>query len=186
MTNFKPRFLLIICLLTCLNATAQPDPPSFHSLSIKTANGGEIMFSAFAGKKILLVNTASLDPGNAQISQLQTLAGQNAGKLVVIALPCSDFNNLEPEPDNAKIFQRYSQQFGVSFPVTIKVTAIPGAGMHPVYQWLTRKENNGLSNSRVKKNFQKYLINEQGRICGLFDGSVSPLNPVIQAAIDGN
>jgi glutathione peroxidase len=172
-------------LIACTGLHAQTDSTSIHQFSIAGAGGSAIQFSAFAGKKILVVNTASLANDNSQITQLQSLRQQQAHNLVVVAVPCTDFNNLEPEDDNAVIDNKYRQQFGVSFPITVKLRA-SGPAMHSLYQFLTRRQKNGIMSSQVTKNFQKYLLDNNGRLIGVFDGTVSPLSPTIVNAINDN
>jgi glutathione peroxidase len=176
-------FLVSIFLFLQQSSHAQNDTVvSFHSFSIKKAGTGVINFADYAGKKILIVNTASLDVANTQLQQLQQLQNQYGSKVQVIAFPCSDFRNLEPESNN-KIDQKYTQNFGVSFPVTIKVGVLKGS-KHKIYKWLTRKALNGRTNSIVTDNFQKYLIDEQGQLMGIFDKTITPLSAEIINAIN--
>lgn len=170
-------------LSVCLSLTAQQtDSTSIHRLSIPGANGDTIRFSNYAGKKILIVNTASLANDKQQISKLQTLQQNNASTLVVIAVPCDDFNNLEPEDDNAAIRQLYQQQFGVAFPIAAKLHAT-GTAIHPLFVFLTDKELNGRMQGRVKENFRKFLLDEDGHLMASFAGTVDPLSETIQQAI---
>jgi glutathione peroxidase len=180
----KPILPILLWILLAAGATQAQTTGTLYSIPLAAANGGQINLAQYAGKKILIVNTASLGPENVQLGKLQTLFTQNSSKLVIIAIPCSDFNNLEPEQDNAKIWQHYTQVFQIGFPIAAKTATQAGAGMHPLYAWLTSKEKNGVLNSRVKKNFQKYLINETGQLCGVFDGAVDPLSTSLQQAID--
>jgi glutathione peroxidase len=177
-----------LAALLCIAFTARaqsPDSTSLHQFSIAKANGGVISFSAYSGKKVLLVNTASLANDKLQISRLQTLQQNNAAQLVVVALPCADFNNLEPEDSTRLIYNHYQQAFGVSYPVTAKVH-VTGPAIHPLCQFMTRKEKNGVMNSAVKNNFYKYLFDGAGHLIGVFNETVDPLSAVIQQAVDDN
>lgn len=179
----KKLFVSFLMLFVCLSVTAQqPDSTSIHRLFIPGANGETIRFSDYAGKKILIVNTASLAKDKQQISKLQTLQQNNASTLIVIAIPCDDFNNLEPEDDNAAIRQLYQQQFGVAFPIAAKLH-VTGVAIHPLFVFLTDKELNGTMPGKVKENFHKFLLDEEGHLIASFAGSVDPLAEMIQQAI---
>lgn len=173
-----PILLFCACQVTAQTTTA----PNIYGYSIPAAGGDSIRFSQFAGKKILIVNTASLAADKQQISQLQTLQQNHASSLVVIAVPCDDFNNLEPEDNNATLLQHYQQQFGISYPVAAKLQ-VTGTAIHPLFVFLTDKNLNGIMDSRVKGNFQKYLLDENGRLLAVFAGSVNPLSEMLQQAL---
>lgn len=179
----KKLILPFLMLFVCLFSTAQqPDSTSIHRLSIPGANGDTIRFSNYAGKKIFIVNTASLANNKQQIGKLQTLQQNNASTLVVIAVPCDDFNNLEPEDNNVTILQLYQQQFSVTFPVSAKLHA-NGTAIHPLFVFLTDKELNGRMQGRVKENFRKFLLDENGHLIASFAGSIDPLSEIVQQAI---
>jgi glutathione peroxidase len=172
------------CVLFVAAAQAQtPDSTSIHQFSIPGANGSTINFSAYAGKKVLVVNTASLANNKIQISDLQTLQQNNSTKLVVVAIPCADFNNLEPEDSTSVMWQNYQQQFGVSYPVSVKLHAT-GTAIHPLFRFLTEKSRNGMMDGAVNENFRKFLLDEQGRLLASFSARVDPLDTMIQQAID--
>lgn len=175
--------LPFLLLFACYAHAQTADSLSIHGLSVPRAGGDSIRFSQYAGKKILIVNTASLANDKQQLSKLQTLQQNNAASLVVIAVPCDDFNNLEPQDDNAVILQHYQQQFSITFPVAAKLH-VTGAAIHPLFSFLTDKNLNGTMNSRVKGNFQKYLLDENGHLLAVFAGSVDPLSELVQQAIE--
>ena len=77
-----------------------------------------------------------------------------------------------------------TKNYGVTFPITEKIN-VKGDEIHPLYNWLTRKELNGLEESKVKWNFQKYLIDEEGKLISVFGSKVKPLSPEIIEAIKG-
>jgi len=92
-------------------------------------------------------------------------------------------NFLWQEPgSNAEIATFCSLEYGVTFPMMGKVD-VKGKAMHPVYQWLTSKARNGVSDNTVKWNFQKYLIDEQGRLIGTFAPGTDPLSEEIVSLI---
>ena len=175
---------LIMMLFVVAGIKAQTtDSTSIYQFAIPGANGGSIQFSAWAGKKILIVNTASLANNKSQIAKLQTLQQNNVQRLVVVAIPCDDFNNLEPEDSASVILQNYQQQFGVMYPVSIKLHTT-GTAIHSLYRFLMEQSLNGRMQGKVKENFRKFLVDEEGHLLASFSGSIDPLDAMIQEAIE--
>lgn len=146
-----------------------------HDFSFKSlTNGKEISLSQFKGKKILVVNTASECGYTPQYKDLQTLADQYSGKLVIIGFPTNDFGGQEPG-SNKEIAGFCEKNYGVKFPMSEKIT-VKGDKVHPLYQWLTQKSMNGVLDASVKWNFNKFLIDEQGKLIAYFPSSTSPLS----------
>jgi glutathione peroxidase len=134
---------------------------SIHQYTATSINGKVIKFEDFKGKKLLIVNTASKCGLTPQYEQLQRLHEQYKDKgLVIIGFPSNDFAHQEPG-SNADVESFCQVNYGVSFLMMEKVT-VKGENMHPVYKWLTSKSLNGVMDSHVKWNFQKYLIDENG------------------------
>ena len=132
---------------------------TIHQFKLKGLNGGEVDFADFAGKKILIVNVASECGYTPQYAQLQELAEEMKEDVVVIGCPCNQFGG--QEPGSAEQIQQFCQvNFGVTFPLTEKLE-VKGANTHPLYQWLTQKSKNGVADSEVSWNFNKYLIGEE-------------------------
>jgi glutathione peroxidase len=153
-----------------------------YNYKLKNIKGEELDLSAFKGKKILLVNTASACGLTPQYKQLEELNENFKGKLQVIGLPCNDFAGQEPGTEQ-EIAQFCEVNFGVSFPLTSKVK-IKGDHPDPIYQFLTKKELNGYADSEVAWNFQKYLIDETGHLTNVFAPPVDPLSDEILNAIE--
>lgn len=131
-------------------------------IKINTLQGKELNFSDFKGKKILFVNVASKCGFTPQYKGLQELQDANKDNLVVIGIPCNQFGGQEPGTSK-EIKEFCSVNYGVTFPITEKVD-VKGDKQHPLYQFLTKKENNGKKSSSVKWNFQKYLVDENGNL----------------------
>jgi glutathione peroxidase len=147
----------------------------FYSLSIKVLDGSKtINFSRFKGKKVLLVNVASECGYTPQYKELQALHNQYKDKLVVIGFPCNQFGG--QEPGTAKEIASFCEKnYGVTFLLTEKID-VKGEKQHEVYQWLTQKALNGVSDADVKWNFNKFLVDEKGRWLAYFPSSVNPLS----------
>ncbi len=153
------------------------DTPSIHTFKIESIDGKTINFADYKGKKILIVNVASECGYTNQYAQLQELYELHSDKLVVIGFPSNDFGGQEPGTV-AEIQEFCSSKFGVTFPLTTKVN-IKSSPVHPIYEWLTQKSRNGVMDANVKWNFNKFLIDENGRLVKALPSSVTPLDEEI-------
>jgi glutathione peroxidase len=154
---------------------------SIHRFKVEGIAGEEIDFAKFKGKKILVVNVASECGYTPQYAQLQELYEAYSHKLVIVGFPSNDFGAQEPG-SNASVAKFCQLRYGVSFPLTVKVH-IKAPNVHPVYQWLTQQSENGVMDSEVKWNFQKYLLDEAGQLIDTFLPSCSPLDEHILSHI---
>ncbi len=157
-------------------------PESIYDFKITALDGSIIDFSAFKGKKILIVNTASKCGFTHQYEALEKLYKQYNGKLIIVGFPANNFLFQEPG-SNEKIAIFCKLNYGVTFPIASKIS-VKRKNMAPVYQWLTQQKYNGYKDSKVKWNFQKYLINEKGLLTDIFSPSTPPDAPEVIAAIE--
>lgn len=157
-------------------------PQSIYDLQIQSLDGNLVNLSSFQGKKILFVNVASKCGFTKQYAGLQELHQLYKEKLVIIGLPCNQFMNQEPGT-NEEIASFCERNYGVEFLITEKID-VKGDKQHPIYQWLTQKEKNGVDDSKVTWNFQKYLISEDGVLLKKFAPNVEPLSSEITNALD--
>lgn len=134
---------------------------SIHQFKAKTIDGEILDFSSLKGKKILIVNTASKCGFTPQYKELEALFEKyKANNFLIIGFPCNQFGGQEPgKSDEIKEF--CTKNYGVTFIMMEKID-VKGDGISPIYSWLTCKEKNGVLNSSVKWNFQKYMIDENG------------------------
>ena len=167
--------------LLLLFALFIPQKPTIYSFRVESIDGGVIDFSQYKGKKILIVNTASKCGYTPQYEGLEKLYRQHKDKLVIIGFPSNDFLWQEPG-SNDDIRQFCSSKYDVTFPMAAKIH-VKGFYKAPIYQWLTHKEQNGMENSSVSWNFNKYLINEQGEYVRHFSSDVKPDHPELIRAI---
>ncbi len=164
------------------NNPEQKAAKSIYDYSIESIDGEMINLKDFKGKKILFVNVASKCGFTPQYKDLEKLFEKYQDKLVVIGFPCNQFKN--QEPGTLKEIKTFcSNNYGVTFPMTVKVD-VKGENQHPIYQWLTKKELNGVKNSSVKWNFQKYLIDENGNYIDFFYSLTKPLSKKITKYLD--
>lgn len=165
-------FLFATVLAGCGVQTPSNQPmsmsikPDFYSLKANTLEGKEVDFSQFKGKKVLVVNTATECGLTPQLEGLQKLHEQYKGELVIVGIPTNDFQGQEPRA-NDEIGAFCQRNYGVEFIMLEKGTT-KGSDKHPVFKWLTEKEYNGKSSSRIWWNFQKYLVDEQGNFVDYF------------------
>ncbi len=157
-------------------------PPVIYDFKVAALDGGEIDFSKFRGKKILIVNTASECGYTPQYEGLEKLHQGRPDKLVIVGFPTNDFGGQEPG-SNSQIAAFCKKNYGVSFPMAAKIS-VRGDDMAPIYRWLTEKAQNGVTDSKVKWNFQKYLIDEKGRLMEVFSSSVKPDSKELLTALE--
>jgi glutathione peroxidase len=139
-----------------------------YDFSLNYLNGKPIDWNDFKGKKVLLVNVASQCGLTPQYTQLQELNETFGGDhFAIIGVPCNDFAGQEPGTAE-EIATFCSVNYGVSFPLSEKVHTV-GEEIHPIYEWL--KEQTG---TEVSWNFQKYLIDQEGKIAGYFSPQTEP------------
>ena len=151
---------------------------SIYDIEINSLQGKPISLSLFKGKKILFVNVASKCGFTRQYKELQKLHNIYEESLVVIGVPCNQFG--KQEPGNSSEISEFCQvNYGVSFLITEKIS-VKGKEQHPLYSWLTNKNENGRKNSSVKWNFQKYLLNEDGDLIDYYLSMTSPTSSKIK------
>ena len=155
---------------------------SFYSLKDSLNDGTLFDFSSLKEKKILLVNTASDCGYTDQYADLEKLAKEYTGKLIVIAFPANDFKEQE-KGDNATIAEFCKKNYAISFPLMIKSSVVKGPGQNPVYKWLTDPALNGWNDQQPSWNFCKFLVDENGRLINYFGSSVAPFAPELINAI---
>ena len=154
---------------------------NIHNISIKDIDGNLIELSSFKGKYILFVNVASNCGFTKQYADLEELYQKYKRNLVIIGLPCNQFGF--QEKGNADEIQSFcSVNYGVTFPITEKINT-KGSDQHPIYEWLTKRKLNGSLDSKVKWNFQKYLVNEEGALQEIFSPKMDPLSDALLNAI---
>ncbi len=159
----KRTFITILLIMTLTLNSQTSVENSIHQFKVADIYGNIFDFSQLKGKKVMIVNTASKCGLTYQYEALQKLYSQFKDlNFVIIGFPSNDFLWQEPG-SNDEIIEFCEQNYGVTFPMMSKVT-VKGTKIHPIYQFLTQKSKNNYRDSRVTWNFQKYLINQDGRI----------------------
>lgn len=191
----KKLFILLsgICLLTsCKNQAQdkaenlqteviQPETmakETIYQFKVTDLYGKEFDFSSLKGKKILVVNTASKCGLTPQYKDLEAIYEKYKAKnFVIVGFPANNFASQEPGT-NEEIGSFCQKNYGVTFPMMGKVS-VKGDDMCDVYKFLTQKAKNGLEDSEVEWNFQKYLINEKGELEKVISPQVLPTDASI-------
>ncbi len=156
-------------------------PESIYDFKVPALDGSTIDFAQFKGKKILIVNTASKCGNTPQYKGLQDLYDKYRDKLVIIGFPSNNFFFQEPG-SNERIQEFCQANYGVTFPMAAKIS-VKGRSMAPIYTWLTEQRYNGYRDSKVKWNFQKYLIDEEGKLVHIFSPSTLPQDAAVIKAL---
>ncbi|MFT5777987.1 MAG: glutathione peroxidase [Crocinitomicaceae bacterium] len=175
-------FGLLTMSFTSSVKVIKPPAKSIYSIKINSIDNESIDLAQFKGKKILFVNVASKCGFTPQYDGLQQLHETYKDQLVIIGVPCNQFMNQEPG-SNEEIVEFCQKNYGVSFLMTEKID-VKGSNQHELYKWLTSKEMNGSTDSKVKWNFQKYLVNESGELVEVFSSNVKPMDAQITTLLN--
>ena len=150
---------------------------SIYDVHINDLQGNEIQLSKYKGKHILFVNVASKCGFTPQYESLEKLSSTYKNNLVVVGVPCNQFG--KQEPGSSSEIQEFCQvNYGVTFLITEKIE-VKGENQHPLYEWLTLRSLNGKKSSSVKWNFQKYLIDPDGKLIDYFFSITKPFSSKI-------
>ena len=166
---------------TNLNAAIMQPKTSIYNIKINNLNGDPIQLADYKGKKILIVNVASKCGYTPQYEGLQKLYTEHGDKVQIIGFPCNQFMGQEPggKEDIASFCQK---NYGVTFPLTTKID-VKGKDQHAIYEWLTSKVYNGIDDYKVGWNFNKFLLDENGKLIAHYDSGVTPMSEELVNAI---
>ncbi len=158
---------------------------NIYQFKVTDLYGSEFDFSTLKGKKLMVVNTASECGLTPQYEDLQKLYDLYKDKdFVIVGFPANNFGGQEPGSD-AQIAAFCKENYGVTFPMMSKIS-VKGSDMHEVYKFLTEKSKNGLQDSEVAWNFQKYLIDENGELAMVVEPRTLPTDESIVSWIEKN
>lgn len=168
------NLLSILLAITTLTST-----PSIYDYSFKTLDGQEVKMSQFKGKKILIFNSASMCGYTPQLADFETLHKQYGDKLVIIGFPSNEF--LQEKKDKSEIGEVCYGKYHVTFTMADKVK-VNGDGADPIFKWLTTQENPDFTGD-IKWNFEKFLIDENGKLVHRWRTKISPTSDQITASL---
>ena len=186
--NFSMKyftFIIILFILTMENLQAQnnADNQTIYQFTVEDINGKPFALADLKGKKVMIVNTASKCGLTPQYKELEALYQQYKDRdFIIIGFPANNFLGQEPG-SNEQIASFCSINYGVTFPMMSKIS-VKGKNMHPLYQFLTQKSKNGVEDSKVKWNFQKYLIGRDGKLEKVIDPKTLPSSDEVKQWIE--
>ena len=173
-----PGFLLCLAAFWGLTVSAWAGPA--HRFDFTSIDGGALSMADYAGRPVLVVNTASFCGFTPQYRDLQALWERYRDRgLVVLGVPSNDFGGQEPH-DEAEIQTFCEANYAVDFPMTAKQRVL-GVGAHPLYRWIADELGDA---GAPKWNFHKYLIDGEGALAGVWPSRVGPLSDEVTTAID--
>ncbi|HNP97655.1 MAG TPA: hypothetical protein PKK99_01290 [Bacteroidia bacterium] len=171
------KTLLFVLILFAINIQAQTTE-TFHDFNAVTIRGDSISLSIYAGKKILVVNTASYCGFTPQYADLEALYLQYGGpNFEILGFPCNDFGGQEPG-SNGSIDSFCTGTYNISFQMMSRIS-ITAPDTAEVYKWLQNASRNGVADAPVAWNFNKFLIDEAGNWVAYYPSSVNPLDTAI-------
>ena len=165
------KFTVLIASIMILSAS----PASLYDFKINSLEGKTVDFSAFKGKTLLIVNTASECGYTPQYADLQKLHERYGNKITILGFPANNFGGQEPGT-NSEIKSFCSKNYGVTFQMFEKIS-VKGQDQHPLYAWLKEKTGN-----EPTWNFCKYLVKPDGSVT-FFPSKVKPLDDQIINAL---
>ena len=154
---------------------------SFFDLSAQTIDGKTVSMNEYKGKYILVINTASKCGYTSQYKDLEKLYQQYKDRLVILGFPSNDFLWQEPG-SNEKIKTFCEVNYKITFPMFAKIS-VKGKDKHPLYEWLTDPKLNGWNSTKPGWNFNKYLIDKEGKLIAHFGSKVEPLSQEITSLL---
>ena len=167
-------FILFFLFMSIMKLNAQ----SVHQFKVEDIDGGIFDLASLKGKKVMIVNTASKCGLTPQYEQLEALyQAYKDSNFTIIGFPANNFMGQEPG-SNEEIAEFCQKNYGVSFPMMSKIS-VKGKDKHELYAFLTEADLNGLEDNEVKWNFQKYLIDEDGKLVKVISPTTLPNDPEI-------
>lgn len=160
----------------------RPVAKNIYNFKIKALDGSTIDFSKYKGKKILIVNTASMCGFTPQYDGLEKLYESHKDNLVIVGFPSDNFGNQEYH-SNDSISTFCKKNYGVTFPLTTRVD-VKGPNTTPIFKYLCNKSENGVLDATISWNFNKFIIDENGNLLQHFDSKVTPESDELLKYID--
>lgn len=175
--------MLTLSLLSSVLLFSLNPPSSVHDFTVNNIDDQPVALSKYKGKVLLIVNTASKCGLTPQYEELQKVYDQYKDQgLVILGFPANNFLRQEPG-SNSSIKEFCTSRFQVTFPLFSKIS-VKGKRIHPLYQYLTSKAENGKIDAPVSWNFQKFLIDKDGQVIQSFAPSKKVTDKAILRAIE--
>ncbi|MCT4640977.1 MAG: glutathione peroxidase [Bacteriovoracaceae bacterium] len=145
---------------------------NIYDFNVKNIKGEDVSISKYKGKKLLIVNTASKCGFTPQYEGLEVLYKEYKDNLEVLAFPCNQFGAQEPS-SSSDIEKFCSLNFNTTFPIFEKVE-VNGKKAHPLYEYLKEQAPGLLGSKKIKWNFTKFLVDENGNVLKRYAPTVKP------------
>ncbi len=175
-----------VLMARCQNPKQNKNPKnmsSVHDFEVITIDGQKISLSQYQGKVLVIVNVASKCGLTPQYADLQEFYEQYKDKgVVVLGFPANNFGAQEPGT-NSEIKDFCTKNYGVTFPMFAKIS-VKGEDIHPLYQYLTQKSMNGVLDAPVKWNFQKFIVDKEGKVVESIEPTVSVMDTKFKTALN--
>jgi len=179
------KYFIILIFMVAYIPQVNSQSKTIYDFTVKSISGEDFSLSQLKGKKVLIVNTASKCGNTPQYSELQELYQKYGGdKFVIIGFPANNFMGQEPG-SNEEIAQFCKLNYGVTFPMMEKIS-VKGNDIHPLYEYLTQESENGVLDAPVTWNFQKFMIDENGKVVGYAKPTTKPFSEEIVKWIESN
>lgn len=157
---------------------------SIHNFTVKAIDGTDFDLSGLKGRKVLVINVASECGFTSQYEQLEELySATERDQFEIIGFPANNFGGQEPGT-NEEIQTFCTTNFGTSFPLMAKIS-VKGTDQHPLYKYLTSKEQNGVEDVEMVWNFQKILVDEEGNYVKSLSPATLPIDDEVLNWING-
>jgi len=168
-----------------LNPTPTGAPPqkNVYEFTMKDIDGKDIKLDAYKGKVVMIVNVASKCGYTSQYEGMETIYKKYKDQgFVVLGFPANNFMGQEPGTEK-EIKEFCSTKYGVTFPMFSKIS-VTGADQHPLYTFLTSKESNPEFGGDISWNFNKFIVDRNGKIVGRFGSKDKPEGEAVTAALE--
>jgi glutathione peroxidase len=185
------RVSLVVACVTAMTygltlASSKPsggNPSSVLDFTMKNIDGKQVNLADFRGKVLLIVNVASRCGFTPQYEGLEKIYNKyQAQGFVILGFPANNFMSQEPGTDE-EIKTFCSAKYNVTFPMFSKIS-VKGSDIHPLYKFLTDKSSDPEFAGDIKWNFNKFLLDKNGKIIARFDSQVKPDSEQITQAIE--
>lgn len=156
---------------------------SIYDFTLKDIDGNDVNLGKYKGNVLLIVNTASRCGYTPQYEALQAIFERYRDQgFYVLGFPANNFMGQEPGTEK-EIKAFCTLKYNVTFPMFSKIS-VTGSDQHPLYRFLTNKKTNPEFGGDISWNFNKFLINRNGKIVARFGSKEKPDDPAVIAAIE--
>jgi len=160
------------------------DETSIYNFKVKTIDGKEVELAEFKGKTILIVNVASKCGYTRQYADMQAAFEKYKDRgFVILGFPCNQFGGQEPGTE-AEIMEFCQANYGVKFPMFAKLD-VKGNTADPLFKYLSGLPVDPKGSGDISWNFEKFLINTEGKVIGRYKSAVSPTGKEMEQILEG-